>query len=235
MHMFYTTDFIGDKYARLDESESRHCVKVLRKRCGDVISITDGKGNCYQAEIREIKKSYTTLEILEKLGTQKPLNPPIILACAPTKNNSRFEWMVEKSVEIGVSTIFPVLCMNSERKRIKISRLRDIALSAMKQSGRYYLPQIEELIPLEKLVEQLDPADWVFLMGGQESDKRLVNMKLERKGKAVFIGPEGDFSSSEKEFMHQKGFKCVNLSAYRLRTETAAIAAVTLLSGMTCD
>jgi len=241
MHRFYISEVSGDT-CKLDEEESKHCVRVLRLKENDAVEITDGRGNLFNAVIENANPKACSLKIT---GHQKENAPSweLIIAVAPTKNSARLEWLIEKLTEIGFTKFIPVECHNSERKILKTERLKRITLEAMKQSGRVYLPQIEELISFEKLLNKYNqfqgqkyiPHCNAVDSGQPDSDRASADSNLERKGLAsvykkgenalVVIGPEGDFTKEEIELAMKSGFIPVTLNEHTLRTETAALAA----------
>lgn len=232
MQLFYA-EKIDNEIAFLGEGESRHCLKVLRKKGGDILHVTDGQGNCFKGELVEEKKGMAVVKKLEIVDRQEKKDPLVSLAIAPTKNNSRMEWLLEKSVEIGVNELQPFISKHSERRKINERRLSDIALSAMKQSGRFWLPGLQPLIELEDLLAIDGDKKVLRIVGSQSAELDLSQIDLNGWDKIqIFIGPEGDFSEEEWAIMHQKGFIFVNLGSFRLRTETAGIVGLTIINSV---
>ncbi|QZE13045.1 16S rRNA (uracil(1498)-N(3))-methyltransferase [Halosquirtibacter laminarini] len=225
MHLFYTPDLVEDRYV-LDEVESKHCVKVLRLKEEDIIELVDGKGVFAKARIINAHPKACALEIIQKTEEFQKRNYHIEIAVAPTKNIDRIEWFIEKATEIGVDRITPVLCSRSERKMVKIQRLTKVAISAMKQSIKAYLPQVDDLISFKEVV--LEPFDGEKFIAHCEEDAprvSFVRTVLSDRVK-VLIGPEGDFTSKEVEFAKLHGYREISLGEQRLRTETAALMSV---------
>ncbi len=225
MQLFYSPDITPPLYT-LSEEESGHCVRVLRLKEGDSLHITDGKGTLYRAEVEDAHPKRCTIRIVEEHHEWEKRPYSLTIAVAPTKNIDRIEWFVEKATECGIDRIVPILCDHSERKVIKGERLEKIAISAMKQSLKAYLPQIDPLTPIRTLLEE--PFDGVRLIAHCEEDMERIFMgELIDKGDnvMVLIGPEGDFSKEEIEAARKAGFREVTLGKERLRTETAALAA----------
>jgi 16S rRNA (uracil1498-N3)-methyltransferase len=225
MHRFYIPLVSGD-ICKLDEEESKHCVRVLRMKEDDAVEITDGKGNLYKAVIENANPKACILRV----GAQNFESPPnweLIIAVAPTKNMVRMEWLMEKLTEIGFTKFIPVECNNSERRVIKTERLSKIAIEAMKQSGRVYLPQIEELVSFEKLIKNHSQFKGEkFIPHCAEGDRKTLSSIYEKGENAlVLIGPEGDFTKEEIELAIGTGFTPVSLNEKTLRTETAALSA----------
>ena len=225
MQLFYSPDITPPLYT-LSEEESGHCVRVLRLKEGDSLHITDGKGTLYRAEVEDAHPKRCTIRIVEEHHEWEKRPYSLTIAVAPTKNIDRIEWFVEKATECGIDRIVPILCDHSERKVIKGERLEKIAISAMKQSLKAYLPTIAPLTPIRTLLEE--EFDGVRLIAHCEEDMERIFMgELIDKGDnvMVLIGPEGDFSKEEIEAARKAGFREVTLGKERLRTETAALAA----------
>ena len=225
MQLFYAPDITTPLYT-LPEEESGHCVRVLRLKEGDTLHITDGQGTLYHAVVEDAHPKRCTIRIVEEHHEWEKRPFRLTVAVAPTKNIDRIEWFVEKATESGIDRIVPILCDHSERKVIKGERLEKIAASAMKQSLKAYLPQIDPLTPIRKLLAE--PFDGVKLIAHCEEDMERVFMgDVVHKSDDVMIliGPEGDFSVEEIEEARKAGFKEVTLGESRLRTETAALAA----------
>lgn len=207
-----------------DKEESRHIIKVLRKNAGDVLQITNGKGWLFSAKITmdAIKKCEAKITHRE---LQKSLKYQLHLAVAPTKMNDRFEWFLEKSTEIGITTITPIICDHSERQVIKYDRFEKIVQSAMKQSLNCYLPHLNKAIPFSEFIEQNFEGQ-TFIAHCEEQDKKPLKQLIKPETTiTIIIGPEGDFSVKEIETAIKNKFIPVTLGETRLRTETAAIVA----------
>ena len=235
MRLFYNKNLLeDDSRLIIEREESRHIVKVLRKKVGDTIYVTNGKGILFTTKIDIINKNNTELKIINSKKESKS-KFHINIAVAPTKNNDRIEWFVEKSTEIGIHTISTVLCEKSERKKIKIDRLEKITVSAMKQSLQLHKPIVEELISFEEFIKNCKSED-KFIAHCKETKKLFLNnCRLKSKTITVLIGPEGGFSENEIGLAEKHGFISVSLGNNRLRTETAAIAATQILSAYNAD
>lgn len=206
----------------LDAEESRHALKVLRLKAGDLIEITDGKGNIYTAAVAEIKKNlcYFHLRATRQTDHKKF---SVHIGIAPTKNMERMEWFVEKATEIGIDEISFILCKNSERKTLNLERLIKKAVSAMKQSGQARLPALH---PLRPLVEILGFAEQRFIATVDHANTfHLQQVVKAHSNCLVLIGPEGDFSREELTLAAEYDFQKVTLGPNTLRTETAGLAA----------
>ncbi|MDA9563948.1 16S rRNA (uracil(1498)-N(3))-methyltransferase [Flavobacteriales bacterium] len=221
MQLFYCPDISkGDSF--LPSEESRHAIKVLRKKAGDSLSVVDGIGGLYTVRITEANHKKCCFVILEHFKNYNPLSYRLHIAIAPTKNNDRLEWFLEKSTEIGITEITPILCDHSERKIIKAERLEKVLISAMKQSGQATVPRLN---PLCKLKDLQDLNSSVKYIAHCENEKQghLKKLYEARKSSLILIGPEGDFSANEIDFALKQGYKPISLGNNRLRTETAGI------------
>lgn len=226
MQLFYDPNLQAGPHELRDE-EARHAFQVLRKRVGDSLDLIDGKGAWYQADVTDISKRSCLLEVREIRREAQRAKHELTLFVAPTKNIDRFEWILEKATEIGVDRIQPILTEHSERKRIRTDRLERILESAMKQSLRAWLPELGELLPFREALEQSPAQDLRLLayLGAQETPLLRDNY-TPGTNVSVAVGPEGGFSPAEAEFARSLGYGFVSLGPNRLRTETAAIAAV---------
>ncbi|MFA7272794.1 MAG: RsmE family RNA methyltransferase [Crocinitomicaceae bacterium] len=230
MHTAYCSEIKKDTIAiELNEIESNHVVKVLRRQEGDVLLISNGKGIKAIGTIKlaHPKKCLISVQSMEE---EKPTKDFVHIAIAPTKNMDRLEWFVEKATEIGVDKITLLQCKNNERKVVKMDRLEKIALSAMKQSQRFYLPELVELTSFKDFVKA-NPNGAVAhcydeLINNQEK-RSIVNWKMSGP---VLIGPEGDFTQEEVKLALENQYTSLDLGKNRLRTETAALTVVTLLA-----
>ncbi len=224
MNLFYSTIIDGNT-ATLVDDEAKHCVKVLRKTVGDNIHIIDGCGNLYVATIISIGKHDCVCNIIERTTNFGNHNYYLRMCVAPTKNIDRFEFFVEKAVEIGVDEIIPICCENSERKVLKLDRIERIVLSAMKQSYKATMPKIAELTNVNEVLSA--PYDGLKCIAHCENQEKVLLRDKANNSQEVtiLIGPEGDFSLDEIEKAKQYEWIPVSLGESRLRTETAAIAA----------
>ncbi|MGV3541033.1 MAG: 16S rRNA (uracil(1498)-N(3))-methyltransferase [Rufibacter sp.] len=227
MHLFYTPDLTpaATEFV-LSEEESKHCTRVLRLGAGDRVTLIDGKGGLYTAEIIDAAAKKTKLRLLDRQLEYGKRPYKIHVAVAPTKNMDRMEWFVEKAVEMGIDEITFLQCARSERKALNLDRIEKIAVSAMKQSLKAYLPKLNELMRYADFIKstQAENKFIAHLVEGQERHSLAKSIS----GAAeylILIGPEGDFSPEEVQQALQAGFQPVTLGSSRLRTETAALAA----------
>ena len=226
MQLFY--GHINQDRFSLHESEINHCIRVLRKGAGDTIYFITGNGNLYAGEIevaskRVVEGSYTLKE--EHWGNV-PYN--LTIAVAPTKNMDRFEWFLEKAIELGVSRIIPLRCDRSERKVIKDERLFKVALSATKQSLKGRLPIIDPLTSFDDFIA-MDLEGTRCIAHCEETERTPFTALAPTYSLIVLIGPEGDFTLEEIQSAQQAGFTPIHLGKSRLRTETAALTAVSMV------
>jgi 16S rRNA (uracil1498-N3)-methyltransferase len=212
----------------LDQDESRHATKVLRLRAGDALTLTDGKGGWYTAEIVNPEFPKCTFRILESRQSKRPEFYRHI-AIAPTKNADRTEWFVEKAVELGIDEISFMLCQTSERRTLNLSRIEKIAVSAMKQSQQMWLPKLSPLQPFADLIKSNADQKYIAFVD-RENPLHLKAVVRPGAHCLVLIGPEGDFSIEELQLAAHTGFQKVSLGINRLRTETAGLAACHILN-----
>lgn len=225
MQLFYDgTLNATDTVFSFDKEESKHIIKVLRKKDGDILHVTNGLGCLFTTIITLASEKNCTVKITNA-KLQEPLNYQLHLAVAPTKMNERFEWFLEKATEIGITEITPLLCDHAERKHINLERFQKVIVSAMKQSNQCYLPKLNPLTPFNSFVKTKHEGQ-LFVAHCEESERFSLKSKLIANQKTtILIGPEGDFSSAEIQVAIQQLYQPVTLGLTRLRTETAAIAA----------
>lgn len=229
MQLFYAPAIHGG-IAVFEEEESRHFQTVLRKKQGDTVFVTDGKGAIYQGELVFNGKKNVTASILRTVPAPSTEPFPITMAVAPVKNLDRFEWFLEKATEIGVREIIPVLCHRSERTSLRHDRSLKILISAMKQSARAHLPILRELTRVEDVIKQATADEKIIAWISPEPLPELKTQVVPKKTTLMLIGPEGDFTEGEAALAVQHGFIGVSLGNARLRTETAGIVALTTIS-----
>lgn len=228
MHLFHCPDLLGAT-VELPKEEAHHATAVLRLSAGTRVGLLDGAGTKVQAEIDSINKRGCVVRIIDRVMVPRERSALIHLAVAPTKQMDRYEWFVEKAVEIGVDRITPLITERTERGKLRIDRLQRVAISAMKQSQRAWLPQIDELTTLKQLLASTLAQQRCF--GWCEGGHTSLMERYDPKADAVvLIGPEGDFTPEEAETLRHAAFSAVGLGAARLRTETAALTACTWMS-----
>lgn len=207
-----------------DKEESRHIIKVLRKKDSDILHVTNGLGLVFETEITLASDNKCIVEVLSITKSPEP-KFRLHLAVAPTKMNDRFEWFLEKATEIGIQEITPIFCDRSERKVVNKERFEKIILSAMKQSNETYLPKLNEAISFKEFIKQKNEG-LQLIAHCEETDKKSLKEVLKpNENVTLLIGPEGDFSEKEIALAIENNFQPVMLGNTRLRTETAAVVA----------
>ncbi len=226
MMLFYCPDNANNK-GQLSPDESKHCIKVLRHQKGDCINVTDGTGSIYEAVIVHPHSEKCIVEIIRMINSQVQPAHTLHIAIAPTKNTNRFEWFLEKSVEIGIDTITPLFCQRSERRVLKTDRFEKLIVSSMKQAFLALKPRLNEPVEYNRFLDQTENSKAMKFIGHCENIKRkwLKDVYVKGSDAIVLIGPEGDFTPDEIQQAIQYGFIPIALSKNRLRTETAGIVA----------
>lgn len=239
MNLFYSKDINGS-ICRLDKDESTHCIKVLRHKVGDKISVIDGDGVLYNCEITNDSFKQVQAKVLESIPNWNVYKYKLHMAVCPPKNTDRYEWFAEKASEMGFNKLSPIIGEHSERKVFKSARIERILISAAKQSLKGLVPKVaettsvKEFIKLEaKNIEALKFIAYCFedektpRISIKEALQKYANLQ-EYRGQEIIImiGPEGDFSSEEAHLALKNGFIPIHLGESRLRIETAALTAV---------
>jgi 16S rRNA (uracil1498-N3)-methyltransferase len=221
MHLFYTPQITGNTHA-LDEQESKHAIRVLRLLKGDRVVLVDGTGGWYEASVIEEHPKRCLLEIRSQTNSYQPLPYHLHVAISPTKSMDRFEWFLEKSTEIGISEITPLLSQRSERRQVKMDRMERILVSAMKQSLKAYKPILNEPISVQEFLKR----GFIGMLGIAHCHptSRISLAEVGSHTNNTFmVGPEGDFTDEEVNLTLDSGFKPIHLGESRLRTETAGV------------
>ncbi len=214
-----------ETFIQLSEEESAHCVRVLRHKSGDEISMVDGVGGFYKGKIIHADARECTVNVLERAKDFGKRNYNLHIAVAPTKNIDRFEWFIEKATEIGIDEITPLICEHSERREVKIERLNKVIVAAMKQSIKAYLPKLNEALSFKDFVSIQSSSNKFICSCEVGKDVLLKNLYHRNSDVVILVGPEGDFSKEETEAAKKSDFKMVSLGGSRLRTETAGVIA----------
>lgn len=223
MSVFYAPSLqIEQTHYQLSEEESKHCIRVLRMQEGASIQLVNGRGLEAHAVLQDAHPKRCMLQITAVV--QHEPTPAVHIAMAPTKNMDRIEWFLEKATELGLTKLSLLNCEHNERKQVNTERLEKIAVAAMKQSKRFYLPQIEQLQRFEDFLKTHSKGYFGHCEAGEKIGMSGLTTNL-----PFLIGPEGDFSSAEINAALQSGYQAVEMSAFRLRTETAALLATTAL------
>jgi len=226
MQLFFSNN-INNRTCTLSSEESRHCIAVLRHTKGDIVKVFDNNSNLYSAKIIEDNPKKCTLEILVEEKVVKR-NQFLHIAIAPTKNIDRFEWFVEKAVEIGIEAITPLICEHSERKTLRLDRVEKIVIAAMKQSVNLSFPTINPPISFLNFIESEFCGGKYIAHCAEKATSFSASIKSNKV--LIMIGPEGDFSENEIQKATSLGFVSVTLGESRLRTETAGIVSSVIAS-----
>ena len=233
MQLFYAPDIVPPEYT-LSEEESRHCVKVLRLREGDELHLADGRGTLYRCAVVDPHPKHCSVRVVDAQEEFERLSYHLVMGVAPTKNNDRYEWFLEKATEVGVGEFIPVESEHSERRVFKPERGEKVITSAMKQSLKAYHPELHPMTPFREVVTRaFDGRKFIAHCDTPRSEdgkKYLASTLRKGENALILIGPEGDFSPSEIDLAIANGFEEITLGTQRLRTETAAVSAVVMTS-----
>lgn len=232
MELFFSSN-IEAGVCRLDHDESGHCIKVLRHKCGDQINVIDGSGTLHRCRITADSHKGVEAMIVESEENWGSHPYRLHMAVCPTKNNDRYEWFAEKACEIGFDVLHPVIGEHSERRVLKTQRVEKILVSAAKQSLKAAVPVVNEPVSVKDFIKDCQDKDALKLIAYCFDDENMPRRSIKDalsdfQGQeiVVMIGPEGDFSKHEADLAMEAGFIPVHLGDSRLRTETAALAAV---------
>lgn len=226
MPIFYSNQ-ISNTEIILDENDSRHATKSLRLKINDSVKVVSGNGELYTTSIIDSHPKKTILSIIDKKEFEREI--PLILAFSPTKNNDRNEWIIEKGIEIGMTSCIPIYSQNSERRKWNNERMKKISIAAMKQSGRFWLPKINNPVNFDDFIITKQP-DAKFIAHCKAANKQsLKKLTNEKNPQLILIGPEGDFTREEIDLAISNKFKEITLGNNRLRTETACLVALSLM------
>ncbi len=231
VRFFYVPD--AANCTELPEEEATHALRVLRLKAGDEMMLMDGKGNYYRAEVTLAHTHHCCYAIKDVLPQERQWKGSVHLAIAPTKMMDRIEWMVEKAVEIGVDELSFLDCQFSERRIVKLPRIEKIVISAVKQSRKAWMPQVNEIKSFDDFINTISSEHKYIAHCYDEIPRTYLFDELRLSSDTcdavVMIGPEGDFSIDEVRRAMDKGFKSVHLGTSRLRTETAGLSAVMMM------
>lgn len=231
MQLFYDPDIAAPRHT-FGEEESRHCVRVLRLTEGDRLHATDGRGTLYECRIAEADPRRCTVEVIAEHRNFEPLPYRLTMGVAPTKNADRFEWFLEKATEIGVTAVVPLETERSERRVFNPRRGEKVITAAIKQSLKAFRPELRPVTPLAEVLEApFEGRKFIAHCAEARAERGKIYLpEALRRGEAalILIGPEGDFSPEEIDRARACGFEEITLGNQRLRTETAALVAVTM-------
>ena len=230
MSQLFYTQKIENGFAVFEEEEGRHLLTVLRKKTGDLLQLTDGKGFFYEAELADAGKRQVLARIVSKTEAPSMRSARLHIGIAPTKQMERLEWFLEKATEIGVDEITPLLCQRSERDSLRLDRLEKILVSAMKQSLRAWLPKLNPPTRFQDFAKKTGEAQKCLAWCADEPLPHLKDALLIPQDTVIAIGPEGDFTPEEIQIALTNGFQGVSLGKARLRTETAGLLAVSIFN-----
>uniref|UniRef100_Q3AU46 Ribosomal RNA small subunit methyltransferase E n=1 Tax=Chlorobium chlorochromatii (strain CaD3) TaxID=340177 RepID=Q3AU46_CHLCH len=231
MELFYTpTEQIhpATNQVSIEGEEFHHLVRVLRKREGELILVTDGNGLRCEVRIASISKHDVQGEIISTT-TIEPPSTRVTVALSLLKNPQRFEWFLEKATELGISTIIPMVTArtvvqpSNDRVHNKLKRWRTIVLSAARQSKRYYLPQVVEP---QRFSDVLNRSGYDERCMPFEAATSSPTLHCAGKNILFLIGGEGGFSAEEVQQAEATGCRTMSLGTTILRAETAALFAV---------
>ncbi|HEX7412997.1 MAG TPA: 16S rRNA (uracil(1498)-N(3))-methyltransferase [Bacteroidia bacterium] len=230
MQVFFANIFTDQNTILLSAEESKHCIRVLRHKTGDTIHIIDGKGNLYEAEIKEANPQKCSAKIISKKSLASSKNYHLHIAISPTKNADRIEWMLEKCTELGVDEFSFIICKRTEKAGVKMDRLTKITESAVKQSIQTVLPIINEVQPFKEFITKHSSTSSLtkstsskYIAHCVEGEKTELKNILQNTSSLILIGPEGDFTEDEIKLALQNNFQPLSLGNNRLRTETAGL------------
>lgn len=225
MEIFYAPNISGGSYV-LDEKESKHIIRVLRMTKDQEVKLIDGRGNLYTGVITDPDQKKCIIRITGAINNYERRNYKLHIAISPLKNPERFEWFIEKSVEIGIDEITPLICKNTEKTGIKSERINNLIISAMKQSLKAVKPVLNEPCSFREFISKHSNGLRMVAHCDNRMDRQSISEVYSKNNDAtILIGPEGDFSHEEIESALLKNYLPVHLGASRLRTETAGIAA----------
>tara|TARA_B100001287_G_scaffold85134_1_gene71130 strand:+ start:257 stop:940 length:684 start_codon:yes stop_codon:yes gene_type:complete len=225
--IFYASECNTEtSFYTLSESESKHCIKVLRNTIGNTIEIINGKGLQLHCKIIDDHHKRCKVEVVSR-KSHPDNKQKIHIAMAIPKSSERLEWFMEKATEIGINRLSLLNCKHSEKRSFNHKRLEKITIAALKQCKRYHIPKIDSVISYQEFIETY-PTGYI----GHCSPNQKISAKEMNQANPFLIGPEGDFSDEEIKKAIESGYVAVDLSANRLRTETAALSAVFYLSNL---
>lgn len=229
MQLFFQENITPPVFT-MDPEESKHLTRVLRKKQGDQVYLTNGKGEVFECVILEADPKKTSLKILNTSVVPED-DFHIHLVIAPTKSPDRMEWMVEKITEIGFHELTLLESKNSERSFLKTERLEKKIISACKQSLKYRIPVLHSTQKLDSILTKAYDEDYQKFIAyvDENHDHHLFDLAKPKGKYLILIGPEGDFDPTEIEKALKNGFQPVSLGKSRLRTETAGLASVQML------
>lgn len=225
MQVFYAPEIDCDVHV-LDENESKHIIRVMRMKKGMQVKLIDGKGNLYDGEISDDNPRHCSIRITGVIRDFEKRNYRLHIAISPLKNTDRLEWFIEKSVEMGIDAITPLICHNTEKPSVKLERLKSIIVSAMKQSLKATDTLLNAPVSFSDFISSNHEGIRMIAHCNTSFERSsIADVCMKTEDALILIGPEGDFTEEEIRMASVKGFTGVHLGKSRLRTETAGIAA----------
>jgi len=235
MSFYYAPELTEkNRFITLPVAEGIHLKRVIRKKVGEKITLTNGKGLNCEALIEKMNSNQLICRVLSVKTKSSPSEANIHIALSVIRPN-RTDWAVEKLTELGVGTISFFYSEHSNIRAFKSDHLQKVAISAIKQSEQLFLPHIHAPIEFQNLIEQVSkkPERIKLIAHNGNESKKLFDIKIKRKVPFfIAIGPEGGFSNSEISYAKSKGFQLLKIDRYILRTETAAISAAIQLKNL---
>jgi len=231
MQVFYSPEVINGNFF-LNKTESRHCIRVLRLKKNEIINLIDGKGGLYEARIMSENPDKCEVKVIKQIKNHNNRNFYLHIAIALTRSTDRFEWFIEKATEIGIDEITPLICTRSERRTVKMERIKKIIISSMKQALVAMTPKLNEIKTFAEFISDSGITEFNKYICHCSEGRRQKLKDIYSPGSNVIaiIGPEGDFTSDEIKFAEKNNFQSVTLGDNRLRTETAGIAICQVLN-----
>ena len=226
IRLFFSATLSADMIDKLDKSQSHYLTKVMRVKENEVFSLFNSGGE-WEARIISISKSIVEFNVTKQLR-QKENPKQLWLAFSPIKS-SYFNFMIQKATELGVTKFLPIIFDRTIVRKINKERLEKIIIEAAEQSNRIQVPNIEEIQNISSFLDKND-VDLIFTDLNSNNNK-LDLKKLSNKPTCIVVGPEGDFSESErKEILSYKGVQAIKINENILRSETAVISAISIIN-----
>ncbi|CAN5679578.1 16S rRNA (uracil(1498)-N(3))-methyltransferase [soil metagenome] len=227
---FFTENLSAEDQLILPEETSKHCIQVLRMQEGEQMILTDGKGKLLTVTILNADRKHCVVKINER-GSEKQNKKKVTIAMSLLKNNSRFEWFLEKATEIGISEIIPLICKRTEKQYFRLDRMQQIVVSAMLQSQQSWLPVLQEPTSFDKVIAGKNYTTNLIAHCEEDKKQEIADITI-TNNTIILIGPEGDFTVDEIQLALQNKYNSVSLGTTRLRTETAGVVAASLLKNI---
>ena len=226
IRLFFSNLLSANLTDKLDKSQSHYLTKVMRVKENDVFSLFNKDGE-WQAKILGITKGIVTFETTKQLR-QKENTKDLWLAFSPIKSNYQ-NFMIQKATELGVTKFLPIIFDRTVVRKINKERLEKIVIEASEQSNRINVPLIESAQNLDNFLK-MSSMDLIFTDLNSDN-KKIDRSKLTDKPICIIIGPEGDFSETEREkILSFKGVQAVKINENILRSETAVISTISILN-----